>query len=258
MYFPITNQYFQESARTLSEAKRMLVLANRVLANEGVFDAFGHISVRNPENPETFLISRAISPELVTEDDILIMNFGGEIVEGTPGFQAFGERAIHCAIYEARPDVMSVCHPHPHEIMPFASSEVPLESIYHQNVTFYDGLAVFRDLPPECGLMINTLELGRKLAAEMGTLRGILIRNHGIVVVGESLPRAVYSAVTIRDNARMLLQAMAMGTQLHYISREEAEQGTYQQFCKLGLARSWNYWCTKAKQSYPEISHLEH
>ena len=221
MDFPISNRYFKESASTPEEARRMLVLANRILANEGVFDAFGHISIRNPENPKTFFISRAISPELVTMDDIILLNLRGELAEGSPEFQTFGERAIHCAVYEARPEVMCVCHPHPLELIPFASTDVPLRSIYHQDVTFYDGIPVFKDLTPECGMLINTLELGR-------------------------------------DNAKVLLQALAMGSEIHYISREEAEAGTYQQFCKLGLARSWNYWCVNAKKAYPDIANLEH
>ena len=258
MEFPISNRYFQESSRDAQEAKRQLVLANRILANEGVFDAFGHISIRNPEDPQTFFISRAISPELVTMEDIIALNLRGELAQGNPEFQTVGERAIHCAVYEARPDVMCVCHPHPLELIPFASTDVPLRRIYHQDVTFYDGIPVFTDLTPECGMLINTLELGRALAAQLGSRRGILIRNHGVVVVGESVPRAVYSAITLRDNAKVLLQALAMGSEIHYIGREEAEAGTYQQFCKLGLARSWNYWCVNAKKAYPDIENLEH
>lgn len=257
MEVPITNELFQEEARTAEEAKRMLVLANRALANEAVFDAFGHISVRNPENPGTFFISRAISPELVTVDDMVELDFEGNMVSGDPSYKTFNERAIHCAIYEARPDVMCVCHPHPHELIPFASTDVPLRSIYHQDVTFYEGIPVFKDLLVECGLLINNLPLGRKLAKELGHRRGVLIRNHGVVVVGESIPRTVYSTVTLRDNARMLLQTLAMGAEVHYLSPEEMETGTVNQFTK-GISRTWNLWCTKAKEAYPDIAHLQH
>ncbi|MCC8048061.1 MAG: class II aldolase/adducin family protein [Oscillospiraceae bacterium] len=257
MDIPITNELFQESARTAQEAMCMLVLANRVLANEKVFDAFGHVSVRNPENPNTFFISRALSPELVTMDDMLELDFEGRIVSGNPEYKPFNERAIHCAVYEARPDVMCVCHPHPHELIPFASCDVPLKSIYHQDVTFYEGIPVFKDLPPECGLLINTLPIARKMAAELGNCRGILIRNHGVVVVGESIPRAVYSSVTLCDSAKILLNTLSMGASPHYLSRDEMEVGTVNQFTR-GIARTWNLWCTKAKESYPEIAHIQH
>lgn len=255
MKIPITNDSFQESARNANEAKRMLVLANRILANEKVVDAFGHISVRNPENNNTFFISRALSPELVCFDDILELDFEGNIVGGNPDYKPFNERAIHCAIYEARPDVMCVCHPHPHEIIPFASTDIPLRSIYHQDVTFYDGIPVFKELPLECGMLINTLPLARQLAKELGSRRGILIRNHGVVVVGESIPRTLYSTVTLRDNAKILLQTLSMGCEIHYLSREEMEYGTVNQFTK-GISRTWNLWCTKAREAYPEIADL--
>lgn len=257
MKIPITNESFQESARNADEAKKMLVLANRALANEKVFDAFGHISVRNPENPDTFFISRALSPELVNIADILELDMEGNVVSGNPAYKPFQERAIHCAVYEARPDVMCVCHPHPHEIIPFASTDLPLRSIYHQDVTFYDGIPVFKDLPPECGMLINTLPLARQLAKELGSRRGILIRNHGVVIVGESIPRAVYSTVTLRDNAKILQQTLSMGCEVHYLSKEEMEYGTVNQFTK-GISRTWNLWCTKAKEAYPEIAGLSH
>jgi ribulose-5-phosphate 4-epimerase/fuculose-1-phosphate aldolase len=113
-------------------------------------------------------------------------------------------------------------------------------------------------MPPACGLLINTLEEGEKLADALGDKRGVLIRNHGVVVVGESVPRVVYSSVTLRDSAKILLSTLAMGVEPHYIGREEAEQGTYVQFCGQGLQRSWNYWCQKAKQTFPDIAELEH
>lgn len=256
MEFPIENRHFRESADTPERAKRMLVMANRILACEGVFDAFGHISVRNPEDPETFFISRAVSPEFVTEEDIMLLDLEGNIVEGKEGFKPFSERAIHCAVYAARPDVQCVCHPHPLELLPFASSGVPLRSIYHQNVTFYDGIPVFSDLPPECGMLISGLGTARRMAECLGACRGVLIRDHGVVVVGESIPRAVYSSVTLRDNARALLPALAAGMELNYIGREEAIEGTRQQFCGLGLPRSWSYWCRKAKSAFPDIAQL--
>ena len=256
--FPINNQYFQEEPQTLEDAKRMLVLANRILSNEGVVDAYGHVSIRNPEDPNTFLIARAISPIFVTMDDVLIVDFEGTTVGGDLTQRAFSERFIHCGIYKARPDVNSIMHGHPFEVIPFASTNIPLRSMYHQDVTFYDGIPVFGDVPPETGLLINRLELGDQMAEVLGHRRGLLIRNHGMVVVGESIPRMVYSSITMRDNARMLLDTLAMGVEPHYIDRESAMYGTQMQLVGQGLQRSWDYWCRMAKRAYDDIAHLEH
>mgnify|MGYP002624234801 CR=1 FL=1 len=257
MSIPITNKFFQETADNIQEAKRILVASSRILANEGVFDAFGHMSIRNPENPETFFMSRSVSPEMVTMDDIIELDQQGIIVNSpNPRFRPFGERFIHSAIYAARDDVNSICHPHPAELIPFASCDIPLRSIYHQDVTFYDGIDVFRDLPEENGCLINTLELGEKLAKKLGEKRGILIQNHGVVVVGESAARTVYSCITLRDNAKMLLQTLSMSPgNVYYISEEAAKNGMEKQFA-FGLVRSWNYWCSHARESYPDLAEI--
>lgn len=258
MEYPITNKFLQEEARDIDEAKRMLVLANRILAQQDVFDAFGHISIRNPEDPNTFLITRSLSPELVTMDDILTLDFEGNVVSEDKTKQSFLERFIHCSIYRERPDVMCVAHPHPPESIVFASTGIPLRGIYHLDVTFYDGIPIFSDLPPESGNLVNSMELADKLTAALGSKRGILIRNHGVVVVGESIPRTVYSTITMRDNARMLITCLSLGVEPSYIDRETAEYGTYTHFCGSPLNRCWNYWNMLAKKEFPDIAHLEH
>src|SRR5215217_3755859 len=90
---------------------RNLVLANRILAHEGVMDAFGHVSVRHPDDPDRFIISRSLGPELVTEADLQMFALNGEQVGGDPR-SPYSERFIHGAVYEARPEVQAVCHNH--------------------------------------------------------------------------------------------------------------------------------------------------
>src|SRR4051794_20164052 len=98
------------TAATLADPAvlRELVIANRILAHEGVLDAFGHVSIRHPEQPERYIISRSLGPELVTEADLQLFPLPGEQVGGSP-LPPYAERAIHGAIYEARPDVLAVC-----------------------------------------------------------------------------------------------------------------------------------------------------
>jgi len=256
MEYPINNKFMQEEALSADHAKDLVVMANRILANEGVFDAFGHISVRNPENPDTFWISRAISPAAVTKDDLIEMDFEARMVSGNPNYTPFAECVIHAAIYKVRPDVSSVCHPHPPEVIPFTCTDIQLKGIYHQFCSFYDGIPVFTDLPPECGMLVNTMELGSNLAQVLGNKRGVLIRNHGVVVVGESVPRAVFSSVTLRDNAKMLLSTLALGVQPTYIGLEESKKSTYSHLCGQGLKRSWDYWATRAKNNFKDVANI--
>ena len=257
MEYPINNKFIQEEALSADHAKKMIVLANRILANEGVFDAFGHISVRNPENPDTFIISRALAPAAVLQNDLIEMDFQSRIVSGNPDYKPFSECAIHCAIYKTRPDVNCVCHPHPPEVIPFTCTDIPLKGVYHQFCVFYDGIPVHSDISPECGLLINNLEEGAKLAGTLGDKRGVLIRNHGVVVVGESVPRAVFSSIVLRDNAKMLLSTLALGVQPTYIGLEESKRSTFNHLCGQGLQRSWEYWEARAKRSFSDIAAID-
>src|SRR5580698_1959052 len=106
----------------LTRLKRDLMIANRILAHEDVVDTFGHISVRHPDRPEHFLLSRARSPEVVTVDDIMEFDLAGNALGGDER-ENYIERFIHAAIYEARPDVTAVVHSHADEVLPFTVSQ---------------------------------------------------------------------------------------------------------------------------------------
>ena len=95
-----------------------LALANRILAHEGVLDAFGHVSLRHPADPGRYLLSRSRSPLLIEPDDILEYTLNSQPVR-PPKVQLYAERVIHGCIYQARPDVMAVCHHHAPAVMPF-------------------------------------------------------------------------------------------------------------------------------------------
>ncbi|MEL0113903.1 MAG: class II aldolase/adducin family protein, partial [Rickettsiales bacterium] len=88
-----------------------LVIANRILANEGVIDGFGHISARHPDDPDRYLMACSRAPEFVETEDILTYDLDSRPIDA--GDRAIhAERFIHGEIYKARPDVMSVCHTH--------------------------------------------------------------------------------------------------------------------------------------------------
>ena len=95
-----------------------MVIANRILAKEDVVDAYGHVSVRHPENPSRFLIARSVSPELVGAEDIVELGLDGQPA-GDDKRPLYLERFIYAAIFEARPDVMAVVHAHAEDTLAF-------------------------------------------------------------------------------------------------------------------------------------------
>ena len=149
-----------------------LVTANRILANEGIVDSFGHVSVRHPKDNTVYLLSRARAPELVEAKDILAYTLDGDPVEAkkAEGLAPYIERFIHGAIYEARPDVQSVVHNHSPSTIPFGVTGNPLKPVQHMcasighEVPLWDSQDGFGDT----ALLVNSMEMGRDLAKRLG------------------------------------------------------------------------------------------
>jgi 3-hydroxy-2-methylpyridine-4,5-dicarboxylate 4-decarboxylase len=237
--------------RKAEEAVELCVLANRVLANENVLDAFGHVSVRNPENSQTFFQSRSLGPELVTKKDILEIDLDGNVVTKTD-MKPYGERIIHAAILKTRSDVNAVFHGHPHSVIPFSSTGIPIRPIVHIGGMFYEGIPIYDDYDVSSGMVIISPEEGERLVRVMGKSRALLLRDHGCVVVGENVPSMVMGAIYLRDNAEIQLRALSLG-QPKYLSYEEGRQATKVMTCALALERAWTYWVERAKKNMPDL-----
>jgi ribulose-5-phosphate 4-epimerase/fuculose-1-phosphate aldolase len=199
-----------------------LVMGNRILYDQGVVDGYGHISARDPRNPERFLMSRARAPGLVVADDIV--EFG--VADGEPinhdGRPIYSERFIHSEILKARPDIHSVVHSHSPTVVPFSVTQEPLRPI--RAAFFYPEVPVFdtRDVAGWTNLLISNVDLGRGLAEKLGGNSVVLLRGHGNAVVGQTVRIAVYRAVYTEANAKLLLQAKMLGGPINYLAPEEA------------------------------------
>jgi len=223
-----------------------LVAANRILANEGVVDAFGHVSVRDPRNAQRFWLSRSRSPALVELDDLMEFSLDGAVIDAR-GRTPYGERMIHAAVYAARKDVQSIVHNHAYDVLPFTITKEPLRPIVHTASVIGAEIPVW-DIRTKFGatdMLVRSIEQGRDLAAALGNNTCALLRGHGAVVVGASIERAVLTAIYLQVNAKVLLQALQLGPP-EALSAEEIERSSETQFSPLALDRSWEYFCQRA------------
>jgi ribulose-5-phosphate 4-epimerase/fuculose-1-phosphate aldolase len=230
---------------TAPELLRDLVLANRILAHEGVMDAFGHVSVRHPDDPTRFIISRSLGPELVTEADLQIFSLDGEQVGGDPR-APYSERFIHGAVYEARPDVQAVCHNHAPSVIPFSVTGVPLRPISHRAASIGAEIPVW-DIATEFGetdMLVRNVEQGRSLARALGARRVALMRGHGSVVVSPDVRTLTDICAYLELNARLLMQALALG-EVRYLSPGEVELAGGAAGSSPGNDRAWITWCRR-------------
>ncbi|HYZ87849.1 MAG TPA: class II aldolase/adducin family protein [Myxococcales bacterium] len=237
-----------EQAR--ARAVEDLVIANRILADLGVLDGYGHVSIRVPGDAKHFLLARSVAPELVTASDILEHDLEGN-ASAPPGTQLFGERFIHAAVYAARSDVQAVVHNHAPSLIPFGVTSVPLRPMYHMSAFLADGVPVFdiRTAGGETDMLVKTLPLGQALAKTLGAHNVVLMRGHGAVVVAADIQRAVFRSVYSELNARLQAQAMQLSSKVTYLDPEEAKKA--QATMEATVARPWDLWRRKV-QAKPE------
>jgi ribulose-5-phosphate 4-epimerase/fuculose-1-phosphate aldolase len=225
-----------------------LVDANRILADQGIVDAFGHVSARHDGRPDRFLMSRNLAPGLVTEADIVEYEIDtGEAVRADPP-RLYLERWIHSEIYKARPDVMAVVHNHSPAVLPFAIARgARLQPVCHMSGFLGSGTPLFeiRDHAGDASdLLIRNRPLGAALAHTLGAARVVLMRGHGCTVVAESVRVAVYRAVYTDLNARLQLQASMLG-EVQVLTPEEAD--ATQAANEGQVERPWNLWRERAR-----------
>jgi HCOMODA/2-hydroxy-3-carboxy-muconic semialdehyde decarboxylase len=233
----------------MSEFLRDLAIANRILAHEGVVDAFGHVSIRHPERAERYFMARSRAPELVTVADLMEFELDGTPVDAR-GPTPYAERFIHGAIYEQRKDVHSVIHNHSHEIIAYGVTPIKLRPILHVGAAIGDEVPVW-DIRRKFGdtnLLVVNMEQGRDLAATLGGNRVALMRGHGCAVAGKTLRDAVFTAVYLQVNAKLQTQAMNLSDQVQYLSPGELAKTKEMLSQELGLQRAWEYWTMRANR----------
>jgi HCOMODA/2-hydroxy-3-carboxy-muconic semialdehyde decarboxylase len=214
-----------------------LVLANHILANEGVLDGYGHVSVRNPADANRYLLARAGAPALVTTADIAEYNLDSEAITASSA-AGYTERFIHGAIYRARPDVMAVVHCHCSEVIPFGAVSVPLQPMYHMGYFIAEGIPIF-DIKKAGGkdMLVRNNDLARALAQTLGNASAVLMQGHGAAVAATSLHLVVGKSYYLNLNARMQLQAIQLGGgKVTYLDIEQAKNSPQD------YERSWDFW----------------
>jgi ribulose-5-phosphate 4-epimerase/fuculose-1-phosphate aldolase len=221
-----------------------LVAASRILADQGVVDAYGHVSMRHPLNPNRFLMSRATAPARVTVADIVEFDLDSNPVDQR-GRGLFVERFIHGEVYKARPEVNAVVHSHSPAVIPFGITGVPLRPVIHTAAFLWPGVPVWeiRDTAPVSDLLVRNAILAHSLVKTLGDKPVVLMRGHGNVVVGPKLQAAVLRAVYTEVNARTLSIALGLGSPITYIS---AEEGAFKDRQQSDEARTWDLWKERA------------
>jgi ribulose-5-phosphate 4-epimerase/fuculose-1-phosphate aldolase len=215
-----------------------LVAANHILADQGVVDGYGHVSVRSPSNPNHFYISRWLAPDLVTASDIVELDMDCTPVTGDQR-KLYSERWIHSEIYKVRPNVQSIVHTHAPTVVLMSVCGVPLVPIYHMTGFIGTGVPVFeiRKSSGMTNMLISDATRGMALAQTLGSQAAALMRGHGGITVGINLSQAVGRSVYLKINSELQLQVL--DRKIDSLAPEEARlaEASNQDFPK-----DWDLW----------------
>ena len=229
-----------------------LALSYRILVNQNVLDAYGHVSIRHPQNPNRFLMARSgeVAPAYVTANDIMEFDLDSNAID-RQGRALHSERFIHGEIYKLRPDVNAVVHSHSRAVIPFGVTKTPLRAIFHNAAFLGAGVPVYeiRDQSGENNdMLVNSNAKGQALAKALGAHPVVLMRGHGDAVVGPSLQVAIFRAIYTEVNASLQLQATMLGGPITFLNEYEAKKHQ-------GMERTWEAWKRQAsEQSVPSAS----
>ena len=204
------------------ELVKDLVYANRILYDQGVVDAFGHVSVRDDKDSNRFLLARSMAPALVSAADILVFDVNGAAIDAR-GRALYLERFIHAAIYRVRQDVKAIVHSHSPAVIPFGVTRTILRPVYHVSAFLGAGAPVFeiRDSAGMTDMLISDNKRGDALAKSLADSAVVLMRGHGSVAVGNTIQQVVYRAIYTEVNGRLQAEAEKLGP-INFLSPEEA------------------------------------
>jgi ribulose-5-phosphate 4-epimerase/fuculose-1-phosphate aldolase len=241
-------------ASNLVEVRRDLSLANRICANEGILDAFGHVSMRHPDNPNHYLLSRSRAPELVSPDDFIEYDLDSRPIR-EPSASQYSERVIHGEIYKARPDVNSVCHHHAPAFMPLLATGTDYMPIFHLGAV--GGIKPpFWDQHDEFGatnMLVCKAEEGASLARAMGAGWMVMMNRHGVTVAGTSVKDCVFRSVYSARNAEYQVRALTLSNKIEILSVDETELCAAINTQTTGLTRAWEYWSMRVIKALGDI-----
>jgi HCOMODA/2-hydroxy-3-carboxy-muconic semialdehyde decarboxylase len=231
-----------------AQAIQDVVTANHILADQGVVDGFGHVSIRDPSDPNKFYLARSMAPELVTSADVLEHDLDGNTTAPS-STKLYLERFIHAEIYRARPDVNAIVHCHSPSLIPFGATGIAMHPLYHMSSFLGGGVPVFdikKEAKASTDMLVRSPELGKSLAKVLANHVATLMRGHGAVIVGKDVQQAVFRSVYTEMNARLQTQAMALGgNKVIYLDAEEAKKSEETNSALVG--RSWELWLRKVR-----------
>ena len=235
-----------ENSAARSKVFEELATATKILLNEGILDTFGHISARDPEDPDYFFLAQKLAPSLITMEDFQRLDLDGETTDNRPSYL---ERYIHSEIYKARPDVQCVLHSHSPAVLPYCFVDQPLRPVTHMGAFLGESVPVYdiRDKHgDETDLFGGSRSVCADIAESLGDRPVVLMARHGVVNVGSSVRQVVFRAFYLEQEAKAHTAGRQIGT-IKYLSPGEIKAAG--NLVGAQIDRGWDHWSERLRQA---------
>jgi L-ribulose-5-phosphate 4-epimerase len=223
------------------DMRRELAYACRILAANGQNDTvYGHVTYREAGADSFWMKPSAMGLDEITPDSLIRVDLDGNVVEGD--LPRHSEYPIHAEVFRARPEITCVVHTHPIYSIAFASTGQPLRAVSHEGAQFTPP-----DVPrfTRTSNLIKTRELGEEVAATLGENIACYLINHGIVVAGNTISKAVVSAINLERASQVQLLASASGNPFSWTVDEDIPGKRQNVFRGDQLKNVWEYFCRR-------------
>ncbi|MDH3445564.1 MAG: class II aldolase/adducin family protein [Deltaproteobacteria bacterium] len=196
------------------ELREQLATCSRIFAMQGLIGLFGHVSVYNPET-KTVLVTPGSGSDKASfqPSDMISMDLTGKPIDRTMPPPV--EWPIHTALHAARVDALAVAHLHTPYATLFAIARREFHPVTLQGTIFGEGVPLYKEAH-----LVTTPQRGDALLMTIGDHRAVLMRGHGVVVAGKSLPEVLFASLILEDDAKKTMQAAALGPVEHFTAEE--------------------------------------
>ena len=214
----------------LENLKRDYLTTLRIVTQQGLSDAFAHLSARLDGESKMLFMPRK-SPTLVKLKDLFVVGFDTQVPQSS----------VHQALYKAREDIRAVLHFHSAQTILLTVVGETIRPMHNYSAIFYEGVPLFEGTG-----QVESPERAGEIARLLGPSKAILLRGHGAIVVARSIPEACVLSLYLEESARLQAEAMKLG-EPKYMSREEAERVARRTFKLESTVRAWEHFRAKVR-----------
>lgn len=210
--------------KALTQLKKDYITALRIITDQGLSDAFAHLSARVDGDKMLFMPRK--SPALVRAKELFLVDFEKQVPQSS----------VHQAIYKASENARAVMHFHSFNVILLTVIGETIRPMHNYSVAFYEGVPVFQG-PGQ----VETPERAAEIAALLGPAKAVLLRGHGAVVVGGNIPEVCMLSLALEESARLQVEAMKLG-EPRFIDAKEAERVARRTFKPASTLRAWEHY----------------